>query len=98
MIYTYGELERMPTLAQGQAADLKVDTGTIRIWLSRCSIADGELDPMQVEQLEDGRWVDRTRGPDAITVAQGQGCRAGVRTAGGWIRANRDGTTYFCER
>ena len=95
MIYTYEELEAMPTLAQGQAADLKVDTGEIRIWLSRCSIANGELDPIQVERLENGRWVDRTRGPGAVYVAQGQGMRAGVRTDGGWWQINRNGTIRF---
>lgn len=28
-------LRQMPTLCEAQADDLKVDTGTIRIWLSR---------------------------------------------------------------
>jgi hypothetical protein len=39
--YTASELEAMPTLAVGQADDLKVDTGSVRVWLSRCGIADG---------------------------------------------------------
>ena len=83
MIYTYSELTAMPTLRSGHFANLKVDTGEIRIWVSRCSLADGELDPVQVECLEDGCWIDRTRGPGAVVVAQGQGVRAGIHTEGG---------------
>lgn len=86
MIYTYDELERMPTLHSGHFANLKVDTGTLRIWVSRMTIADGELDPIQVERLENGVWIDRTRGPGAVYVCQGQGMRAGVRVDGQWIR------------
>lgn len=56
----YFEIERMPTLCVGQAADLKIDTGTIRVWISRCGIADGETQPVQVERLIDGRWVDES--------------------------------------
>ena len=56
----YGELEEMPTLAEGQAADLKIDTGSLRVWLARTSIPDGETRPIQVEQLQEGRWVDIT--------------------------------------
>ena len=88
MIYTYDELERMPTIHSGQYADLKIDTGDLRIWVSRMTIADGELDPVQVERLEDGRWVDRTRGPGQVYVCQGQGARAGVRDCNGtWHRS-----------
>ena len=59
-IIDYQQLEAMPALCTGQAADLKIDTGNVRVWLSRCSIADGELDPVQVEVLdeENGRWVE----------------------------------------
>ena len=57
---TYFELEAMPTLAQGQAADLKIDTGTMRVWVSRCGLRDGETHPVQVERLMDGKWVDIT--------------------------------------
>lgn len=41
-IYTLQELEAMPTITVGQADDLKLETGNIRIWLSRCGVADGE--------------------------------------------------------
>lgn len=33
--YTRKELENLPTLAQGQVADLKIDNGKYRIWLCR---------------------------------------------------------------
>ena len=93
MIYTYDELLAMPTLHSGHFANLKVGTGEIRIWVSRMTIEDGELDPVQVERFEDGRWVDRTRGPGAVYLVQGQGCRAGVPTRDGhMIRVDRDGT------
>lgn len=36
------QLSVMPTLAEGQADDLKVDGGDIRVWLARTSVEDGE--------------------------------------------------------
>jgi len=36
------QLEALPVLSQGQAHDLHIDTGIYRVWLSRCSIEDGE--------------------------------------------------------
>lgn len=93
MIFTFDEIEAMPTLHSGHFANLKYDDGKIRIWRSRMTIADGELDPIQVERLEDGVWVDRTRGPGAVYCVQGQGMRHGIRQAGGSvIRANPDGS------
>jgi hypothetical protein len=62
-LITYQELEAMPTLSVGQAANLKIDTGTMRVWVSRCGLADGETQPVQVERFEFGRWVDITEGP-----------------------------------
>jgi len=57
--YKVAELESKPTLAVGQAADLKVDKGHIRVWLSRCSVEDGEPynNKVSVEMLINGRWV-----------------------------------------
>lgn len=89
VIYTLNELRAMPTLHVGQFADLKIDTGEIRVWCSRMRITDGELDPVQVERLENGRWIDRTAGQEAIYVCQGQGLRAGVLCDGKWIRRPR---------
>lgn len=58
------ELEQLPTLAQGHAADLKIDTslsgGSMRVWVSRCCLRDGETQPVQVEKLIDGQWIDVT--------------------------------------
>ena len=53
-------LEDMPTIHSGQYADLKIDTGTKRVWLSRMTAADGETQPVQIERLIDGCWVDVT--------------------------------------
>ncbi len=55
--YTVEELEAMPTLAVGQADDLKVDTGEERVWLSRCGAEDGQIYRIGHEHLIDGRWV-----------------------------------------
>ena len=68
-IYTLAELEDLPTLAQGQADDLKVDTGTQRVWLNRCGVEDGEpyINKVTIEKLEQDhrpnaglrqRWVN----------------------------------------
>ena len=56
--YTAKELEKKPTLSTGQADDLKVDTGSTRVWLSRCGIEDGEPceDKVTVEKLINGKW------------------------------------------
>jgi len=40
-MYTLAELEAMPTLTVGQADDLKIETETRRVWLSRLGVADG---------------------------------------------------------
>lgn len=55
--YTLQELEAMPTLCVGQAADLKVDDGNIRVWLSRCDVASGEPydNKVTVEMYDDSK-------------------------------------------
>lgn len=59
MRYTAAALKAMPTLAVGQADDLKVDEDGERVWLARTAIADGEPydDKITIERLENGRWV-----------------------------------------
>lgn len=54
------DLADKPTLAQGQADDLKIDTGETRYWLCRCAVEDGMPVERQVtvERLSNqGRWV-----------------------------------------
>lgn len=46
------DIEHLKTLAVGQAADLKIDTGTLRVWLNR---VNGQV---EYERLVDGRWVE----------------------------------------
>jgi hypothetical protein len=56
----YENLKDLPTLAQGQADDLKLETEDgYRYWLARTGLADGEPfeHTVHVERLEDGRWV-----------------------------------------
>jgi hypothetical protein len=59
--YTTEELEALPVLSVGQADDLHIDTGAVRVWLSRCGVEDGEPfdNKVTVETLSrDGRWVE----------------------------------------
>lgn len=59
---TFSELEALPTLSVGQAADLKLENydvaPPVRVWVSRCGLRDGETCPVQIEHLIEGRWVD----------------------------------------
>jgi hypothetical protein len=58
VIWTARELAAMPTLTVGQADDLKIDLPGLRVWLSRCSVEDGEDSENQVyvERYIDDRW------------------------------------------
>lgn len=51
-------LEALPTLAVGQADNLKLENRTTRVWLCRCGVEDGMLadNVVSVEKLVDGRW------------------------------------------
>ena len=55
-IYKLSELEMLPTLSVSQADDLKIDDGETRIWLSRCTVEDGEPynNKVTVETLKAG--------------------------------------------
>ena len=59
-VYSLSELEALPTLTVGQADDLKIDSGTTRIWLSRCTVEDGEPcdNKVTIEEYVDGRWIE----------------------------------------
>lgn len=58
--YSTGELEGLPVLSQGQADDCHIDTGEVRVWLSRTGVEDGEPfdNTVTVERLQDGAWVE----------------------------------------
>lgn len=61
--YTLKELQAMPTLVVGQADNLKIDDPEegIRVWLSRCTVADGESydHKVTVEERDlQGLWVE----------------------------------------
>lgn len=62
--YTANELRDLPTLATGQADNLKLEFtdpyhGEVRVWLSRCGVEDGMPydDIITIENLAEGRWV-----------------------------------------
>ena len=48
----------MPTLSQGQADDLKIQTPQFRVWISRMTISDGahENNAVTIEYYDDGQW------------------------------------------
>jgi len=58
---TVSDLLALPTLAVGQADDLKYDDGKHRVWLSRTRPADWDgksgFKRVSYEVLRDGRWV-----------------------------------------
>lgn len=58
-------LESLPTIAQCQAHDLKLEQEICgvptRWYLSRCTADDGETHRVYVEQIRDGRWVQIDR-------------------------------------
>lgn len=58
MRYKLAELEALPTLSVSQSDDLKVDTGTRRVWLARTGVADGEPyeNRVTVEEYDGDRW------------------------------------------
>lgn len=56
--YSLAEIESMPTINQGWTDNLKIDTGTERVWLSRLTVEDGNPynNQVTVERLTDGCW------------------------------------------
>ena len=57
---SWRELVELPVIESGHVHDLHIDTGDARVWLSRCSIEDGEpfKYTVYVELKEDGCWID----------------------------------------
>lgn len=57
--YTLDYLSSLPTLAVGQADDLKIDDGQMRVWLSRMTVEDGApTDGMvSIEWNIGGTWM-----------------------------------------
>jgi hypothetical protein len=49
-LYTPSELAELPTLSTGQCCSLKIDTGSMRVWL--CRVAGG----VTIQRLRGGRW------------------------------------------
>ena len=85
-----GVLKDLPVLLYGHSADLcfseAEEEGNVRVWLSRCGIADGEpfAATVYVEQMRDGKWEDvdyfdgneRDPKPVGVLGAAYDACRA----------------------
>jgi len=60
--YTCLELDQLPTLAEGQFSNLKIDLPNIRIWLSRMTVEDGmpydHAVEIEVWNPVEARWVE----------------------------------------
>jgi hypothetical protein len=55
------DLAEQIALESGYTCDLHIDTGDLRVWWSRCSVADGEPfeNTIYIEaKTSDGRWVE----------------------------------------
>lgn len=52
-------LADLPTIRQGQADDLKIETADLRVWRSRMTVADGMAvdNAISVERLINGVWI-----------------------------------------
>jgi hypothetical protein len=63
--YTARGIRRLPTISQGQFSNLKIDDGQHRVWLSRCTKADGMPydNAIEVEALLDGVWTSVAQYP-----------------------------------
>lgn len=60
--FTLAELRSLPTIRSSQTDDLKAEPcPTMRVWLSRCGVDDGEIceNKVTVEDLRGGRWTVR---------------------------------------
>jgi hypothetical protein len=57
--YKLNELEKLETISQSHAMNMKVKTNTMQVWLSRCTIADGEPydNRVQIDKLINGVWT-----------------------------------------
>jgi hypothetical protein len=57
--FSLTDLITMPTLEQGHFDNLKVQTETKKVWLSRMTVADGMPydNQVTVEKLVDGNWI-----------------------------------------
>lgn len=60
MRYTLKQLKNKPTITVGHFDNLKVQGKDFRVWLSRCTVQDGEPynNKVTVERLVNGCWVE----------------------------------------
>ena len=57
-MYSLQQLITLPTIGDSQFDNLKIETETTRVWLSRCGVEDGEPYPNKVtiEERINGSW------------------------------------------
>lgn len=53
------QLVSMDSIQNGHNADLKIDDGQVRVWLSRLSKEDGDPfdNTVYIERYSEGKWV-----------------------------------------
>ena len=58
--YSASDFDEMPVLCCGQTCNLFIDDGDVRVWLSRCTVDDGEPfnDKITIEVRTDGCWEE----------------------------------------
>lgn len=72
-------VEDLPTITVSQDEDLKIDTGVVRVWSSRGSIASGNGVLLSVEVMVGGRYP-------WVTVPGGEGADELITSAIDWQR------------
>ena len=57
-MYSLQQLKTLSTIGDSQFDNLKIETETTRVWLSRCGVEDGEPYPNKVtiEERINGSW------------------------------------------
>ena len=57
-MYSLQQLESLPSIGDSGFDNLKIETETTRVWLSRCGVEDGEPYPNKVtiEERINGSW------------------------------------------
>lgn len=74
--YSTEHLESLPTISRSQDADLKIDAGGMRVWLSRMTKEDGaEHDHEVTVERYELRYADGAWGRAWLTVARYSGDR-----------------------
>ncbi len=82
--YSLESLHALPTLAEGQADNLKFDQDGYRVWLSRCTVENGEPfnNAVTIEWFDGQRWVEVAKHPAPTEREGSYGLYAQLHLAG----------------